>query len=140
MAQSIREVMTSSPLALQATTSVFDAARTMRESNIGNVLVLDDKEGVCGIVTDRDIVVRDVAEGRHPSEVQLADICTRDVTTIDVDASVEEAARVMRDGALRRVPVVEDGAPVGIVSLGDLAVEQDPSSALGGISAAPPNR
>jgi CBS domain-containing protein len=140
MAQLIRDVMTPSPLALQASTTVFDAARTMRDSDIGNVLVVDDGEGVCGIVTDRDIVVRAIAEGLDPSEARLADICTRDVTTVDADASVDEAARVMRDGALRRVPVVEDGAPVGIVSLGDLAVEQDPSSALAGISAAPPNR
>lgn len=140
MSPTIRDVMTPSPLALQATTSVLDAARTMRESNIGNVLVVDDSEGVCGIVTDRDIVVRAVAEGLDPADVPLGDVCTRDVITVDIGASIDEAARVMRDGALRRVPVLDDGAPVGIVSLGDLAVQQDPSSALAGISAAPPNR
>jgi CBS domain-containing protein len=139
MSPTIRDVMTESPLALQATTSVQDAARTMRDANIGNVLVLDHN-GVCGIVTDRDIVVRAIAEGHDPATMELADVCTRDVTTVDADTSVEEAARVMRDGALRRVPVLEDGAPIGIVSLGDLALEQDPSSALAGISAAPPNR
>lgn len=139
MNQTIREVMTPSPLALQSNTTVVDAARTMRDSNIGDVLVLDDSAGVCGIVTDRDIVVRAIADGQDPSSVKLADICTEGVVTVDADASVDEAARIMRDGALRRIPVLEDGSPVGIVSLGDLAVEQDPTSALGGISAAPPN-
>lgn len=139
MAQTVREVMTPSPLALQSTTSVVDAARTMRDSNIGDVLVLDDSSGVCGIVTDRDIVVRAVAEELDPAGVSLTDICSRDITTVSADASIDEAARIMRDGAVRRVPVLEEGAPVGIVSLGDLAVEQDPTSALGGISAAPPN-
>lgn len=139
MNQTIREVMTPSPLALQSNTTVVDAARTMRDSNIGDVLVLDDSAGVCGIVTDRDIVVRAIADGQDPSSVKLSDICTEGVVTVDADASVDEAARIMRDGALRRIPVLEDGSPVGIVSLGDLAVEQDPTSALGGISAAPPN-
>jgi CBS domain-containing protein len=139
MSQTIREVMTPSPLALQSTTTVVDAARTMRDSNIGNVLVLDDSSGVCGIVTDRDIVVRSVAEGQDPSTVKLSDICTDGVVTVEASATVEEAARIMRDGALRRIPVVEEGSPVGIVSLGDLAMEQDPSSALAGISSAPPN-
>ncbi len=139
MAQTVREVMTPSPLALQATTTVLDAARTMREADIGDVLVLDDGAGVCGIVTDRDIVVRAVAEGLDLGQVQLGEICSRDITTVEVDASVNDAARLMRDRALRRVPVMEGDSPVGIVSLGDLAVEQDPTSALAGISAAPPN-
>lgn len=138
MAPTIRDVMTPSPLAIQATTSVLDAARTMRDADIGDVLVLDH-DGICGILTDRDIVVRAIAEGLDPAEVPVSDICTRDVTTIDAEVSIDEAARLMRDRALRRIPVLEDGAPIGIVSLGDLAVEQDRSSALGGISAAPPN-
>lgn len=138
MAPTIRDVMTSNPLALQASTTVLDAARTMRDADIGDVLVLDH-DGLCGIVTDRDIVVRAIAEGLEPGGVPLSDICTRDVTTIDADVSIDDAARLMRDNALRRIPVLEDGAPIGIVSLGDLAVEQDRSSALGGISAAPPN-
>lgn len=139
MAQTIREVMTPKPFALQATSTVLDAARTMREADIGDVLVLDDSAGVCGIVTDRDIVVRAVAEGRDPASVTLADVCSRDVTTVDVDATVQETVDLMRTRALRRVPVIEAGAPVGIVSLGDLAIAQNPQSVLSDISEAPPN-
>jgi CBS domain-containing protein len=139
MAQTIREVMTPNPLALQATTTVLDAARTMREADIGDVLVLDDSAGVCGIVTDRDLVVRAVAEGLDPASVPLADVCSRDVTTVDIDASVQETVDLMRTHAVRRVPVIDAGAPVGIVSLGDLAIAQDPHSALSDISEAPPN-
>lgn len=140
MPQTIRDVMTPSPLALQAGTTVLDAARTMREADIGDVLVLDDSAGVCGIVTDRDLVVRAVAEGLDPAAVSLGDVCSRDVITIDADSPIDEAVDLMRTRALRRVPVVEAGAPVGIVSLGDLAIAQDPTSALSDISEAPPNR
>jgi CBS domain-containing protein len=139
VAQTIREVMTPNPLALQASSTVLDAARTMREADIGDVLVLDDSAGVCGIVTDRDIVLRAVAEGLDPASVQLGDVCSRDVTTVDIDASVQETVELMRTRALRRVPVVDAGEPVGIVSLGDLAIAQDPHSALSDISEAPPN-
>jgi signal-transduction protein with cAMP-binding, CBS, and nucleotidyltransferase domain len=139
MAQTIREVMTPKPFALQATSTVLDAARTMREADIGDVLVLDDSAGVCGIVTDRDIVVRAVAEGLDAASVTLAEVCSSDVTTVDVDASVQETVDLMRTRALRRVPVIEGGAPVGIVSLGDLAIAQNPLSVLSDISEAPPN-
>jgi CBS domain-containing protein len=139
MAQSIRDVMTANPITLQATSSVVDAARTMRDSNIGNVIVVDNGR-ICGIVTDRDITVRGVAEGRDVSSLKLRDICSQEITTLSPTDSVDDAVRLMREKAIRRLPVVEGGKPVGIVSLGDLAVEKDPHSALGNISAAPPNR
>ena len=139
MAQSVRDVMTANPIAMPATASVVDAARAMRDSNIGNVIVLDNGQ-ICGIVTDRDITVRGVAEGRDISQLKLADVCSREVTTLSPTDSVDDAVRLMREKAIRRVPVVEGGKPVGIVSLGDLALEKDPDSALGDISGAPPNR
>ena len=139
MAQSVRDVMTANPIAMPATASVVDAARAMRDSNIGNVIVLDNGQ-ICGIVTDRDITVRGVAEGRDISQLKLADVCSREVTTLSPTDSVDDAVRLMREKAIRRVPVVEGGKPVGIVSLGDLALEKDPGSALGDISGAPPNR
>jgi CBS domain-containing protein len=139
MAQSIRDVMTGNPITLPATSSVVDAARTMRDSNIGNVIVVDNGR-ICGIVTDRDITVRGVAEGRDVSSLKLRDICSQEITTLSPTDSVDDAVRLMREKAIRRLPVVEGGKPVGIVSLGDLAVEKDPHSALGNISAAPPNR
>jgi CBS domain-containing protein len=111
----------------------------MRDANIGDVIVLQDDQ-ICGILTDRDIVVRAVAEGREPATTKVADICSQELTTVSPTDEVEEAVRLMREKAIRRLPVVEGGKPVGIVSIGDLAVERDPHSALGRISAAPPNR
>jgi CBS domain-containing protein len=119
--------------------SIGDAARAMRERDLGDVIVVDDKDALCGIVTDRDIVVRAVADDRDPSQVRLGDICSRDLTTIDASAPVKDAVKLMRERALRRLPVVESGRPVGIVSLGDLAIERDPESTLADISAAPSN-
>ena len=139
MAQSIRDVMTAHPVTLQATASVVDAARAMRDSDIGDVIVVENGR-ICGIVTDRDIAVRGVAEGRNISTLTLGDICSRQLTTLSPTDSVEDAVLLMREKALRRLPVVEGGKPVGIVSLGDLAVTQDLHSTLGNISAAPANR
>lgn len=138
MAQTVREVMTAKPVALQAGTSLVDAARAMRDRDIGDVVVLKD-DRVCGIVTDRDIAVRAVAEARDPSQTVLAEVCSQELVTVSPDDPVEQAVTLMRSRALRRLPVVEDGRPIGIVSLGDLAVERDPGSVLGRISAAEPN-
>ena len=139
MAQVVRDLMTASPVTMSAAATAADAARAMRDANIGDVILLEDRR-IRGIVTDRDIVVRAIADGRDPAKTSLADVCSSDVTTVSPDTDVGEAIRLMREHALRRLPVIEDGRPIGIVSLGDLAVERDPDSALGEISAAPPNR
>jgi CBS domain-containing protein len=138
MAQAVREVMTEGPVSLEDSATVFDAARAMRDGDFGSVIVLKGGS-ICGVVTDRDIVVRAVAEGRDPKSVKLADICRGDVTTVTPEQPVDEVVRLMREKAIRRVPVVEKGQPVGIVSLGDLAADRDEGSALREISAAPPN-
>jgi len=111
----------------------------MRDSDIGDVIVVENGQ-ICGMVTDRDITIRGVAEGRNISSLTLADICSRQLTTLSPTDSVDDAVLLMREKALRRLPVVEGGKPVGIVSLGDLAVTKDPHSALGNISTAPANR
>jgi CBS domain-containing protein len=139
MAQLVRDVMTPTPVALPATASLVEAALAMRDFDVGDVLVLDNGQ-VCGIVTDRDIVVRAIASGNYPATVKIGEICSRDLTTLSPTDSVENAVSLMREKAIRRLPVVEHGQPVGIVSLGDLAMEKDPHSALGDISAAPANR
>ena len=138
MAQQIRELMTPNPMALPGTASVHEAARAMRDAQIGDVIVIENNE-VCGIVTDRDLVVRILAEAKDPATTTLADICSHSLVTVTPTDSVEEAVRLMRTHAIRRLPVVDGGQAVGIVSLGDLAVERDPGSALGKISGAPPN-
>jgi CBS domain-containing protein len=139
MALSIRDVMTTAPVVLPATSSVLEAAQAMRAADIGDIIVVENGR-VCGIVTDRDITVRGVAEGHNLSSLPLGDICSRHLTTLSPTDSVDDAVLLMREKALRRLPVIEGDQPVGIVSLGDLAVTQDLHSTLGHISAAPANR
>ena len=135
----VRDVMTADPVALDRTVTVAEAARAMRDSDIGAVIVLDDGGVTCGIVTDRDITVRAVAEGQDPTTVELSSICSANPSTIAPDASIEEALELMRREDVRRLPVVEGDQPVGIVSLGDVSVERDAGDALADISSAPAN-
>jgi CBS domain-containing protein len=139
MGQKIKDVMTTDVVACDASTPLTDAARLMRERDIGDVLVNDSRGQLRGIVTDRDIVVRGVADGVDVSRATLSDVCSANLASVTPDTGVDEAARMMRDMAVRRLPVVKDGKAVGIVSIGDLAIEREPKSALAGISAAPPN-
>lgn len=139
MAQTIKEVMSTDLVACDASTSLTDAARMMRDQDIGDVLVNDADGQLCGIVTDRDIVVRCVAEGGDISQSTLSDVCSTELASVSPDTSLEEAAQMMADLAVRRLPVVQDGKAVGIVSIGDLAIERDPDSALADISSAEPN-
>jgi signal-transduction protein with cAMP-binding, CBS, and nucleotidyltransferase domain len=139
MVQAVGEVMTDKPVALQAKDTLVDAARMMRDEDIGDVLVMNDDGTLCGIVTDRDITIRATADGKDPSKVNLGDICSQDMVTITAERPVSEAVSLMRSRALRRLPVVESNRPVGIVSIGDLAVELDANSVLASISAAEPN-
>jgi CBS domain-containing protein len=138
MAQSIREVMTEDVVVMPTTATVNDAGREMRERDIGNVVVVEG-DSVVGILTDRDIVVRAVAEDRAPSETRIGVIASRDPETLSPEDTIEDAIRTMRDKAIRRLPVVEQGRPIGIVSIGDLAVARDSDSALADISAAEPD-
>jgi CBS domain-containing protein len=134
----LRDVMTPNPTVCRPDTTARDAAALMRDQDIGDVLVQDDG-GSLGIVTDRDIVTRAVAAGRGPDDVRLGEIATANVKTVDVETPVDEVIRMMSEASVRRIPVCEGGRPVGIVALGDLARDRDPSSLLGEISAAPPN-
>ena len=137
--QTIRNVMTLKLTTLPMSASVRDAARAMRAANVGDVLVVNNGN-LCGIVTDRDVVIRAIAEGKEPFSTALADICSQELSTVSPTDSIDYAVQLMRQKALRRLPVVENGHPVGMVSLGDLAQNRDPQSALGEISAARPNR
>ena len=139
MAQSIRDIMTAHPVTLPATSSVVDAALAMRDFNVGDVIVLENGQ-ICGLVMDRDIVVRAIANGNYPATTTLGEICSRELTTLSPTDTVDDAVRLMREKAIRRLPVVENGQPVGIVSIGDLSIERDRHSILGDIGAAPPNR
>jgi CBS domain-containing protein len=138
MAQTIRDVMTSNPRTLKASDTINTAASVMRDEDIGTVIVTQGDQ-VRGIVTDRDIVVRAVADGASTSSTQLGDLCSEDVVSVTSDTSIEDATEIMRMKAIRRLPVVDGGRAIGIVSIGDLAIERDRDSALADISAAEPN-
>jgi CBS domain-containing protein len=139
MAQKVEEIMTTNPRTVKVDDTVQDAAAVMRDNDIGDAIVVEDGQ-VTGIVTDRDIAVRAVAEGRDASSTEIREICTTGIEAIEPNASVDDALRTMREHDIRRLPVVKNGRPVGIVSLGDLAVEREPDSTLADISAAAPDQ
>ena len=138
MAGTVEEIMTRSPRTVEIGDSLVDAAREMRDGNIGNVIVTDGGR-VAGIVTDRDIVVRAIAEGRDLQSTTVRDVCSSGPRTLDTGDSVEVAAQAMSENSIRRLPVVSDGELVGVLSLGDLARDRDAGQPLADISAASPN-
>jgi CBS domain-containing protein len=133
----VRDVMTAEPIVLQQDQSIADAAQAMRDASVGAVLVVDGDK-LCGLVTDRDIVVRAVAESALPDS-PVGQVVSPDLVAVDADDETIDAARVMQDNAVRRLPVLDGGRIVGIVSIGDLAISQGEDSALAQISAADPN-
>ncbi|MBT2391826.1 CBS domain-containing protein [Streptomyces sp. ISL-1] len=139
MARQVREIMTGTPAAVGPQTSVAEVARRMREEDIGAVLVVEG-DRLRGLVTDRDLVVRALADGRNVDETTVSAACSDDLVAVSPDDDAERAVQLMRERAVRRLPVIENGHPVGIVSPGDLAIERDPGSALGDISSAEPNQ
>ncbi|MEU0571869.1 CBS domain-containing protein [Nonomuraea sp. NPDC005983] len=134
MAKTVAEVMTTHPATVEADQPVSVAAALMREHDTG-ALIVNDNGRMRGIVTDRDITVRVVADGRGP-DTPVREAASSAVEAICPDTTIDQAVRLMRSHAVRRLPVVEDGRAVGIVSLGDLVMESDPTSALADISAA----
>jgi CBS domain-containing protein len=138
MADTVRDLVKGDPVTVQADGTVQDAAKLMADKDIGNVLVVENDE-VQGIVTDRDIVVRVLAKG-DGADASVREAATTDLDTIDPDTSIDDAIQKMEQGNVRRLPVVEeDGKPVGVITLGDLAQAKDKDSALADISAASPN-
>jgi CBS domain-containing protein len=138
-AQSVQEIMAHDPVTAETSATLVEVAKAMRDSDTGAVIVTDSGK-VRGIATDRDIVVRAVADGRDAADVRVGDICSGPPVTLNPQDRIQTAAETMRRHDVRRLPVVgDDGRPMGIVSLGDLAIERDESSALADISAAAPN-
>ena len=135
MTAKVREVMTPGPIGVDYQESIGEAARTMRDWGVGAVLVLSD-QGLHGLVTDRDLVVRAVAEARGANE-PVGPLSTGDPIGVDADADAAEAARLMCEYAVRRLPVIEDGRVAGVVSFGDLAMHNEPAALAGiGLAAA----
>ncbi|MER7169375.1 CBS domain-containing protein [Micromonospora sp. NPDC000207] len=134
----VGEFMTTRLVTMDGTDTLTAAARVMRDNAIGDVVVTDDGD-VVGIVTDRDITVRGIAEEMDPDQTPVNQIVSRDVITVSPDDDAVSATDLMRTYAVRRLPVVDDGRLVGLVSMGDLAVEREPQSVLADISADDPN-
>lgn len=130
--------MTTRLVTMNGNDTLSDAAREMRDAAIGDVIVMDGEE-VIGIVTDRDIAVRAVAERLDPDSAVLNQIQSRDLVTVSQYDDAVAAGDLMRRYAIRRLPVIDDGRLVGVISLGDLAVEREPDSVLADISAEEPN-
>ena len=129
----VRDVMTPGPIGVDYYQSIGEAARTMRDWGVGAVLVVSN-ESLYGLVTDRDLVVRAVAEARGADE-PVGPLSSGNLIGVDADANVREAMRLMREHAVRRLPVLENGQVAGIVSLGDLAMQDEPVLSFAQLSA-----
>jgi len=135
----VRELIHKPPIKVSSTSPVQEAARRMRDDDVGAVIVEEDGKPY-GIVTDRDIAIRAVAQGLNAAIAPVASICSKELAMVSPDEDIENAIQLMLDRALRRVMVVDShSTPVGIVSLGDLAMARGSTSVLGQISAAPAN-
>ena len=138
MVQTVADVMTPAPTAVDVSDSVQAAARAMTAEDVGALVVQSDSK-IVGIVTDRDLVIRGLAEGLGV-DAAVGQVTSQQLVTVGPGDPVQTAVEVMRDAAVRRVPVMDGDVVVGIVAIGDLAVTRDPTSALADISEAEPNR
>jgi len=118
----VKDIMTKNVASVKPDASVSEAAGLMQRYNVGSIPVCDDN-GVVGIVTDRDIVMRNVTVGSDPRSTPVSSIMTTNVTTVSPDTDVDELGVIMSQKQVRRVPVVDNNNLVGIVALGDLAVD-----------------
>ncbi|MEH7493967.1 CBS domain-containing protein [Neobacillus niacini] len=120
--EKIRDIMTDQVECCTLLDNVFEVAVKMKELNVGAIPIVD-KDKLVGMITDRDIVVRGVAE-KHPGSTKVEDIMSDKLITISADASTKEAANLMAEHQIRRLPVVEGDKLVGIISLGDFAIRK----------------
>ena len=121
MVSSVREAMTEDPRSIGPSASVVEAAQLMREGHIGSLPITDD-EALIGMITDRDITTRVVAEAADPTKTSVGDVYSRDLVSVEPDQDLDEALRLMARHQIRRLPVVESGRLVGIVAQADIAL------------------
>ena len=136
--QSVGDIMTRDLSTLESSSTIAEAARLMRDNDTGAIIIADGGD-MRGLLTDRDIAVRAIAEGRSPDETTVGEIASTDLVSLEPNSTIDDAVKAMREANVRRLPVVEGGSPVGIISLGDLAMARDEESALADISSASPN-
>ena len=135
MAKSVRDAMTEDPRSIGTSASVVEAARLMREQHIGSLPVTDD-ERLVGMITDRDITTRVVAESAVPETTSVGDVYSRDLISVEPNNDLEEALQLMASHQVRRLPVVENGRLVGMVAQADIALKDNEktSELVGAIS------
>ena len=121
---SIRDLMTQSPTTCEPSTTVVEAAKVMANEDVGPVPVVQEGR-VVGLVTDRDLVIRVLAEGRDPSSTTIGEIASSDLVTVRPDSGLNEALQLMAQNQVRRLPVVEGDQLVGIVAQADVARAAD---------------
>ncbi|MEV8564864.1 CBS domain-containing protein [Streptomyces sp. NPDC051322] len=138
MTELVRDAMTAGVAAVRPDASLVEAARLMRVQDVGSVLVAEG-DRLVGVLTDRDLAVRATADGADPLTVSAEAICSPAPVCVGPDDEAAKAVSLMRRHAIRRLPVIEDGRPLGVVTLGDLARLRDPESALADISRASPD-
>lgn len=124
MAKSVRDAMTENPRSIGASASVVEAARLMREEDIGSLPITDDDE-LLGMITDRDIATRVVAEAADPKMTSVEEVYSRDPVSVESNEDLEEALKLMARHQVRRLPVVENGRLVGIVVQADIALKEN---------------
>ncbi|MEH7334905.1 CBS domain-containing protein [Neobacillus drentensis] len=120
--ETIRDIMTDEIECCTLLDNIFEVAVKMKELNVGAIPIVE-QEKLVGMITDRDIVIRGVAE-KHPGSTKVEDIMSDKLITVSPDTSSNDAAKLMAENQIRRLPVVEDGKLVGIVSLGDFAIRE----------------
>jgi len=128
MALKVRDTMTGSPRSIDASTSVVEAAQLMREGHIGSLPITDDEQLV-GMITDRDIAMRVVAEAADHTNTSVGDVSSRDLVTVEPDEDLDDALQLMARHQVRRLPVVENGRLVGIVAQADIALSENEKTA-----------
>ena len=124
MAKSVRDAMTDNPRSIGKSASVVEAAQLMRAEHIGSLPITDD-EKLVGMITDRDITTRVVADAADPGTTSVGDVYSRDLVSVEPDKDLEEALQLMARHQVRRLPVVENGRLVGIVAQADIALGED---------------
>jgi len=128
--RTVKDVMTHEIDCCYPEDNVFEAATKMKELNVGAIPICDHQKQVLGMITDRDIVVRGVAE-KKPNAIQVTDIMTNNLITVTPETNVQEATNIMAQHQIRRLPVVENKQLIGIVSLGDFAVRNETDQSAG---------
>lgn len=120
----IQDIMTTNVYTIEPDNTVMDAAKIMQKHNIGSIPVCDSNKNVIGIITDRDIIVRNLANEGNPETTHIKNLMTKDVIFGNPDMSINDAGRIMAQNKIRRLPIVQNQNIVGMVTLGDLATRQ----------------